>query len=131
VTKQANGDVRMDVSLEGATLNALQGIQLFPAGGVQVQQVQVQFGGNVVVSTTSSSSAMPTLVDVNGKSFRLAQIPSRRVAINNNQASSQMTLVFSPNPGQGEADRLVLNGQRPVMLEVPFAFKDVRLEEER
>lgn len=132
VEKQPNGDVKIEVSLEGAPGQNVPGVQVFPGGGIQIQGAQIQINGNVVIGGNiggaGNSTSLPTLVDADGKSFRLTNTPGRRLNINNGRIISQVTLVFSPGPGQGEADRLVLNGQRTATFQVPFSFKDVPVE---
>jgi len=128
VEKLANGDVKIDVSLESNGGQNVPGVQIFQGGGIQIQG-NVQINGNVVFSSTSNNNGgMPALVDVNGKSFRLSSTPSRRLTINNGRIISQLTLQYSPGPGQAEADRLVLSGQRTATFQVPFSFKDVAVE---
>lgn len=124
--KQPNGDIQVQVRMEN-----IPGQNPFGANGVVIQQIQinVQGGGNIVIGgmPLSPNSGMPALVDKEGKSFSLVNIPNRRLQLNNGMMSQEATLVFRPNTGQGDPDRLILTGQRTVTFPVPFSFKNMPL----
>ena len=67
------------------------------------------------------------LEDAKGKRFQLVGVPSRSLQANGNVLSTQMTMLFRPQNGAGEAARLVLTGTRQVNVPVNFAFRDVQL----
>ncbi|MCC6418094.1 MAG: hypothetical protein IT429_07560 [Gemmataceae bacterium] len=102
-------------------------------GNGQVQGIQIQIGGGVVGPAGRPISAnigngLPVLVDAKGKSFQLTQIPARMFRGGINGVSTQeVTMIFRPRDGQGEPDRFVLVGQRPVTVQVPFTLQNVRL----
>src|SRR5262249_56777685 len=104
------------------------GVKVGIAGNVQFQQVQV-INGNVIINggPGGNTSDLPVLEDAQGKRFQLVGMPQRGLQINNNVVATQMTLVFRPPQGAGEAARLVLTGTRPVTVPVQFAFRDVPL----
>lgn len=126
VQKQANGDIQVQVRMEN-----IPGQNPFGANGIVIQQIQinVQGGGNVVIGgmPLNPNSGMPVLVDKAGKSFSLVNIPNRRLQVNNGMMSQEASLVFRPNAGQGDPDRLILTGQRTATFAVPFSFKNVPL----
>ncbi len=123
VHKQDNGDVQVQVRMDN-----LPGQNNPFAGninGVIIQQIQIQ-GANIVIGGTNLGGPSPALLDKQGKTIQVANIPSRRVRINNGQMSQDVTVVFRPAAGQ-EPDRLVLSGQRTVNFQVPFRFRAVPL----
>ena len=68
-----------------------------------------------------------TLQDAKGKAFQVMSTQSKG-SFDGKVFTQEYTMVFRPQPGgQGEADRLVYSGQRNVTVQIPFAFKNVRL----
>jgi hypothetical protein len=98
---------------------------------VQIQPVQPGgggFGGGGVVRP-GVGFAPPglTLQDAKGKAFQVMSTQSKG-SFDGKVFTQEYTMVFRPQPGgQGEADRLVYSGQRNVTVQIPFAFKNVRL----
>jgi hypothetical protein len=108
------------------------GIQIMPAAGgnVQVQQIQIQIGGNNVMiagAGGANPNNLPMLVDAKGKEFKLASIPQSTMNSNGAVMTQNLTLVYQAQDGQGEPARLVLNGQRRETVQVPFSLRDVPL----
>lgn len=97
--------------------------------GVVIQQIQIQGGGNIIIGGMPQQQSVPTLVDKDGKSFQLVQIPSSRMQITNGVMSQELTMLFRPNPGQTDPERLLLTGQRTVTFQVPFAFRNIDIGE--
>jgi len=129
IDKQDDGTYKVQFRLEAPPNQVLapfpgnvQFIQ--PNGQVQIQ-IQVVNGARRL-STTTSTTGLPSLVDAKGKAFQLVQIPQRAFrAAFNGPATQELTMVFRPQDGQGEPARLVLSGQRPVTVPVPFVLRDV------
>ena len=97
--------------------------------GVVIQQIQIQGGGNIIIGGMPQQRSVPTLVDKDGKSFQLVQVPSSRMQITNGVMSQELTMLFRPNPGQTDPDRLLLTGQRTATFQVPFAFRNIDIGE--
>jgi hypothetical protein len=130
VNPRPNGDVQLRIRMENLPgRNPLAGRVL--NGAVQVQRIQVQVGGvggaQRIEMIGGSTAGLPSLEDAQGRSYRLVQSPSTSVRVNNGQVTEEMTLVYRPNPGQGEPARLVLNGHRAVTVEIPFTLRNVPL----
>ena len=68
-----------------------------------------------------------SLQDGTGKAFRLVTNNGISSSQTGNAAMHEMELTFQPQRGQGEAAKLVLTGTKPVVVEVPFALKNVPL----
>jgi hypothetical protein len=125
ISKEDNGDYKLDVRVVNPPAqNAAGG-----AGGrVMVQQIQVQGGARVWVNGRSvGSGATPSLLDKDGKAFRLVAQPQSGLQINGGVVTQSMTLVFRPNPGQGEPASLVVTGRRTVTVPIDFRLENVPL----
>jgi hypothetical protein len=127
VSKEDNGDYKLDVRVVNPPAqNAAGG-----AGGgrVMVKQIQVQGGGRVFVNgvDVGSRTTTPSLLDKDGKAFRLIAQPQSGLQINGGVVTQSMTLVFRPNPGQGEPASFVINGQRTVTVPIDFRLENVPL----
>lgn len=93
-------------------------------GVIQIQgQGAVAFGG----MASAASDMGLTLVDAKGQAWQLSSNQTSQVKINNNVVTHEMTLLFKPQPGQGEPAKLVYSASRPVIVEIPFQLKDVPL----
>jgi len=53
--------------------------------------------------------------------------PATAVNFNGNMMTHTLTLLYQPQDGQGEPARLVLNGRRRQLVQVPFTLRDVPL----
>lgn len=124
--KLDNGQFSIQVRMENLPAqNALGGMN-----GVVIQQIQIQGGGNIIIGgMPGNQPSLPTLVDKDGKSFQLVNIPSRRFNINNAIMSQELTMIFRPSAGQTDPERLLLTGQRTVTFQVPFAFRNIDIAE--
>lgn len=126
VGQDANGNVRIQVRIEGNLGgNALPGgIRIQPGAQIQIQQIQIGgFGGLVGVG----NEGVPILVDAKGLPFELVQIPQRGIRAINGAVSQEVTLVYRANPGQGEPAALIVTGQRTTSVQIPFRFENVQM----
>jgi len=131
VAKEPNGDIQMRFRMANlGSENPLGNLLL--AGQPQIQQVQIRvgggFGGRRFLTTSGYNSPVPLLVDARGRSFQMVQIPRRNLQINNGEFTEELAMIFRPQQGQGEAARLVVNGQRLATVPVSFSFGDVPLQ---
>ncbi|MCI0461388.1 MAG: hypothetical protein L0Z62_30940 [Gemmataceae bacterium] len=104
-------------------------IQLLPAG----QPIPLP----VPMAPVRVAPAMPfagwsylglSLLDHQGRTFQLDAVPQQQAArVNGVVATREITVLFKPSSGQGEARKLVFSGSRSVTLEVPFVLKDIAL----
>jgi hypothetical protein len=90
-------------------------------------QVQIRLESPPFHADGTRASSLPTLVDAKGEGYQLVQVPSRSRRTNGRVVTQELTLLYRANPGQGDPSRLVLNGVRPVSVQVPFAFQNVPL----
>jgi hypothetical protein len=156
VAKQDNGQIRVRVDLVPPDNNngagpgrvRLGGIQVMPAlpavlivplprpkpgaqgqGQMQVQ-IQIQRAG-AAAAPLVIGNADPTmglsLVDDKGRAFQLVNVPRRLAKVANNVVTQELTLVFKPQDGQGEAAKLHYSTTRQVSIELPFTLKDLPL----
>jgi hypothetical protein len=123
IAKEPNGDYKVQVRMESPPgLNPFGGVMGVGGGAIQIQIV-----GNVTIVGGGNSSGTPVLQDAKGKDFQLVGIPSRGVRGFNGNFTQELTLVFRPQAGQGEPASLVLTGQSPVHVVVPFRLENVPL----
>jgi hypothetical protein len=90
-------------------------------------QVQIRLESPPFHADGTRATSLPTLVDAKGEGYQLVQVPSRSRRTNGRVVTQELTLLYRANPGQGDPSRLVLNGVRPVTVQVPFAFQNVPL----
>ena len=88
-------------------------------GAIQVIQLPV--------TAAVARPELPKLLDAKGQPFILDRVPSSNTRVNGGQVSVNATLVYRPQPGQGDPSQLVYHGQQQVSFQVPFAFKNVPL----
>ena len=93
-------------------------------------QVQMRLTSPAFVADGVRAASLPALVDVKGESYQVVQVPSRGRRTNGRTVTQELTMLFRAHPGQGDASRLVLNGVRPVTVQLPFAFTNVPLPEQ-
>jgi hypothetical protein len=122
VSKTANGEHQLKIRLtyppgNNPFMPFLRG----PGGGA----VQIQIGGvGLNPGVMPKQPDLPVLLDAKGKEFPLVSLPSQRMQGNVNGITRELTMVFR---GEGEPDRLVLNGQSLATVPVAFTFKNVPL----
>jgi hypothetical protein len=64
------------------------------------------------------------LLDARGKPFRVERAISTGLRVG---AAHEYELTYEPEPGQAEAAKFVYSDRRTVLIDVPFALKDVPL----
>lgn len=106
-------------------------MDLVPAGVAPLNgNVVVRANRNVRLwvrpSNASAIASNLILFDQDGKPFRRGHAETA-LAANGNALAFELRLTFHTEAGQKQADRLVYLGRRTVLLDVPFAFKDVPL----
>jgi hypothetical protein len=72
-------------------------------------------------------SGLPSLADDRGQAIPPVQVSRRLVKLKNGDIAMEVVMTFRTQAGQGEPARLVLMGQRTVMLPVSFSLADVPL----
>lgn len=126
IDKQANGDYRVQITLEQAG-NPLGGNVVINGGGVIMINGNVRIGG-FGRSRSPAASGLPDLFDAKGGKYQQAGIQSMSTRITNGQVARVATVLYRPQPGQGEPSRLVLFGNRTVTVPIPFRFENVPLQ---
>jgi len=110
VTKQDNGDVRVQVRME------------YPqnVGAQQMPQINATNGFR-------TNFGVATVRDAKGKEYQFVtqQYVSSRFV--NGAITQEVALTYRPN-GAGEATILSFNGYRMITMQVPFTFKDLPLQ---
>ena len=97
-------------------------------GVVQFRQTQIGTGGGVMIGGARGNSAnMPKLLDAKGQAYQVVNIPEQSMQFNNGQSTTQCTIIYRAQPGQGEPTQLALYGERQISFQVPFTLKDVPL----
>ncbi len=127
IVKEANGDYKLDVFAETPP-GPNNGNGMVGNGIIQMQQVQIQVGGFGGAAALGNLAGLPELVDAKGRKFQPIQVPNRRMNFIGGVSSQEMTIVYRGHAGQGEPERLVLNGTRTVNVTIPFAFNNVPVE---
>lgn len=122
IRKENGRDIRVSARLEN------------PPG---VNPFGVQMGGNVVMringqiiiqgNGTSSHTALPVLLDTNGKQYQLVQVPSQQFQVINGRISQVWHMLFRAHPDQTEPEQLVVTGQRPACVQIPLHLENVPL----
>jgi hypothetical protein len=127
IDKLANGDIKVKLEIEPPPANN----PIRGPGGANVQEVQIQIqvigGGQVVQAFPSTSPNLPALLDGKGRAYQVAGPIETGVQANNGQVIQVLTVTYRPEAGQGDADRLVLSGQRTVTVQVPFSLRNIPL----
>jgi hypothetical protein len=140
VNKKDNGDYEIKFKLEkppgvdagAAPFDAWGGVRLGGIGGGPIN-IQIQINGNVGVVRGIGMNMLPpngggnntglALIDGKGNHFVLAGTSGTL-----GQGAMEMTLTFRHGKGKfGPPEKLVYTASRRVTLDVPFAFKDVKL----
>jgi len=124
IEKQVDGAYRVQIRFQGPQ-------HLFPANNAMVD-LQLRLGNAQAIQGTmnvspSDGTALPVLVDANGKALALEQIPQMSSMIANGQLTQLVTMVFRAGAGIGEPAQMVLFGHRLVTARVPFRFEGVPL----
>jgi hypothetical protein len=128
IERQDNGDYKVQFRFEQPPNHI--SVNNAPVGAVQggVAQIQIQGGGAVARPiSVVNTNGLPTLVDAKGQSLQVVQIPSRMFRAVNGVATQEITVVFRAANGVGEPARMVLQGQRPTTVQVPFTLHNVPL----
>jgi hypothetical protein len=134
--KDDNGDYRIQLQLEKPAGVIEGGVGAFAPGGIGIGAPGARGGfaikaiGNVAVGGPAIG-AFPnfvgsgglSLVDAKGRPFLLVGMSVQA----NGQGPVEQTLTFRPIQGQTEPARLIFTGRRTVNVDVPFAFKNVKL----
>ena len=93
-------------------------------------QIQIQRAGAaaapLVIGNVDPTMGL-SLVDDKGRAFQLVNVPRRLTKVANNVITQELTLVFKPQDGQGEAAKLHYSTTRLVSIELPFTLNDIPL----
>jgi hypothetical protein len=93
-------------------------------------QIQLRQESPPFQADGSRAASLPRLLDAKGDAYQLVQVPARGRRTNGRVLTQELTLLFRANPGQGDPSSLVLNGVRPVNVQVPFTVANVPLPEQ-
>jgi hypothetical protein len=122
IEKTGGGDYKAQVFMEDRTAqNGIGGIVINNNGAVRIRKP-------LILGGVMESQGLPDLVDAQGNKYIIHNTPSRRLNINNGISTQEITIIYSPQNGQGEPERLVLYGSRPITVTVPFSFENIPLE---
>jgi hypothetical protein len=120
--KTGGGDYKAQVFMEDRTAqNGIGGVVINNNGLVRIRKPFV-LGG------VMESQGLPDLIDAKGNKYIIHNAPARRLNLNNGISTQEITIIFSPQSGQGEPERLVLYGSRPITVTIPFSFENIPLE---
>lgn len=124
--KLANGGVTVKVQME---MPNQAGVNFWNARGRVFVRRQVLVNGNLVVQSEviDGGNAGLALLDSKGASFRLVSTQQDAMNFNGTNLQQDLTLTFQPQQGQTEPAQLVYKGPRTVIIDVPFALKNVPL----
>ncbi len=106
--KLDNGDYKLQVRHAKANANG-PGVRNF--NGV----IQMTGEGNI-------PKGIPELLDARGGRFQVIQVPLQRTSISTNSTRREFTIIYR---GHNEPETLTLLGAQPVIITIPFAFRDV------
>jgi hypothetical protein len=130
VERDSSGAIRLRLRLEDGLLGiaggGLRGRMAWGPNGRVVKNWVVLRAGRIQ-ETVDASALHFLLVDAKGQSFRLVGKGSE-LAAGARGLAQEITLMYRPRQGQAEAARLVYSGRRTVLVEVPFALKNVPLQ---
>ncbi len=122
IEKTGGGDYKAQVYMEDRTAqNGMGGIVINNNGAVRIRKP-------LILGGVMETQGLPELVDAKGNKYIIHNTPSRRLSINNRISTQEITIIFSPQSGQGEPERLVLYGSRPITVTIPFSFENIPLE---
>jgi hypothetical protein len=133
VVKNKNGDYEIKFKLEKPPSVAVDFNPWIFGGAMRLGAIggpinmRIQINGNVVIANgvTPTCGVGPSLslLDGKGNQFVLAGTSGRA-----DLESSEMTLTFRPGKGNiGAPEKFIYTAPRKVTVDVPFAFKDVKL----
>ncbi|HYT94390.1 MAG TPA: hypothetical protein VEL76_37090 [Gemmataceae bacterium] len=127
IDKQDNGDYKVQIRFEQPPTYIPVNNAMPPVGAMPAVQIQAQNGVALRPTSIINNNGLPTLVDAKGQSLQLVQIPARMFRGGLGVATQEITMVFRAPNGVGEPARMVLQGQRPMTVQVPFALNNVPL----
>jgi hypothetical protein len=132
VKKLPNDATEVQVTMENLIPNPF-GNNIIINGGNVIIRGNVQINGGIVIGPNGvrvnggNTKDLPDLVDAKGQKFRVASIANDGFNFVNGSSTRSATIVFQPNPGQGEPRDLVLFGTRTHTIAVPFRFENLPL----
>lgn len=140
VKKEANGDIKIEVDLQHSNeiqpkngWNNMGGFQL--GGNIQINgnvQIQIGQGGGVVQAVPAKGGPVVNnlgleLLDDKGVPVPMIQMQNTKMQFMNNGRSNSAIMTYRPKKDQ-EAAKLVFQGTRPAVVDVPFVLKDVTVK---
>jgi hypothetical protein len=127
VARQDDGQIKVRVELEPPTDPNTNGANIFGGGAIQIRGQGIVMINGVRIGGNSGGDLGLSLVDAKCEKFLHSNTLATQLRVNNNVVTHEATLLFKPQPGQGEPAKLVYTTTRPVIIEIPFTLKDVPL----